>query len=135
MNTLNEILKNVHSCPQPSLGIDLDGTIDESPVFFSILSNFWPGKVYIITYRNDVDGIVEALKSFNIKFTDFVMVSSFEQKAKEIERLGISVFFDDMDECLKNVAPNVTVMKVRNEGNFDYDDKLWLYSNKTGKTV
>jgi len=135
MNTLHEILKTVHSCPQPSLGIDLDGTIDESPVFFSILSHVWPGKVYVITFRNDVDGIIEALKKFNIKVTDIVMVATFEQKAKEIDRLGISVFFDDMDECLKNVAPNCTVMKIRNEGNFDYDDKLWVYSDKTGKLI
>lgn len=134
-NLLNEILKTVHACPQPSIGIDLDGTIDESPLFFSILSHVWPGKVYVITYRNDAEGIVEALKKFNIKVTDVVMVASFEQKAKEIARLGISVFFDDMDECLKNVAPNCTVMKIRNEGNFDYDDKMWLYSDKTGKPV
>ncbi len=136
MNTLlNEILKTVHSCPQPSLGIDLDGTIDESPVFFSILSHVWPGKVYVITFRNDADGIIEALKKFNIKVTDVVMVATFEQKAKEIDRLGISVFFDDMDECLKNVAPNCTVMKIRNEGNFDYNDKLWVYGDKTGKLI
>lgn len=133
--TLNEILKTVHECPQPSLGIDLDGTIDEAPLFFSILSHVWPGKVYVITYRNDMYGIIEALKNFNIKVTDVIMVNSFEQKAREVARLGISVFFDDMDECLKDVAPNCTVMKIRNEGNFDYNDKLWLFSDKTGKLI
>src|SRR4051812_46263292 len=37
----------------PALGIDLDGTIDQDPGFFSRLSEFWPGPVYIVTYRHD----------------------------------------------------------------------------------
>jgi len=133
--TIQEILKNVHTVPNPSIGIDLDGTIDESPVFFSLLSNFWPGKVYIITYRDDLPGIKNDLAKYNIKYTDIISVDSFPQKAKEIDRLGISVFFDDMDEVLKHIKSNVTVLKIRNEGNFDYDDKRWVYSEDTGRQI
>lgn len=135
MSKVNEVLEAVHQIPQPSLGLDLDGTITESPMFFHILSNSWPGKVYVITYRDDLPGIKEELRKCNVKYTDIIMVNSFEQKAVEIERLGISVFFDDMDEVLQHVAPGVTVMKVRNEGNFDFDEKRWLYSRHTGKAI
>jgi uncharacterized HAD superfamily protein len=132
---IQEILTNVHSVPSPSIGIDLDGTIDESPVFFSLLTNLWPGQVYIITYRNDLLGIANDLAKYNIKYTDIITVNSFPQKAKEIDRLGISVFFDDMDEVLKHIKSNVTVLKIRNEGNFDYDDKRWVYSEDTGRQI
>jgi hypothetical protein len=132
---ITEILKNVHTVPNPSIGIDLDGTIDESPAFFSILTNLWPGQVYIITYRDDLSGIRSDLAKYNIKYTDIVTVNSFPQKAKEIDRLGISVFFDDMDEVLKHIKSNVTVLKIRNEGNFDYDDKRWVYSEDTGRQI
>lgn len=37
----------------PSIALDLDGTIDEAPVFFQFLSKCWPGTVYVITYRSD----------------------------------------------------------------------------------
>lgn len=132
---ITEILKNVHTVPNPSIGIDFDGTIDESPAFFSILTNLWPGQVYIITYRDDLSGIRSDLAKYNIKYTDIVTVNSFPQKAKEIDRLGISVFFDDMDEVLKHIKSNVTVLKIRNEGNFDYDDKRWVYSEDTGRQI
>lgn len=132
---IKKILENVHQCPQPSIGIDLDGTIDESPVFFEILTRAWPGKVYIITYRHDFECIQADLERFRIKYTKIIMVTSFKQKSEEIDRLGISVFFDDMDEVLQHVAPDVTVMKVRNQGNFDYEEKRWLYSPHTGRNV
>jgi hypothetical protein len=131
---VEEVLTAVHTMPAPSLGIDLDGTIDESPAFFSMLTRIWPGNIYIITYRDDPN--IEAdLNKFHIKFTEIVSVASFAQKAKEIEKRGISVFFDDMDEVLLHIPSTVTVLKVRNEGNFDFDDKRWLYSKHTGKQL
>ena len=131
---IEEILKNVHSVPQPSLGLDLDGTIDEAPAFFSILSQTWPGKVYIITYRDD-DGIAATLEKYNIKYTEIISVTSFAEKAQKIKEKGISVFFDDMDEVLMHIPSTVAVMKVRNEGNFDFDDKRWVYSKHTGRQL
>jgi hypothetical protein len=38
-----------------TLGLDLDGLIDENANFFGVLSNVWPGDVYVITYRDDRD--------------------------------------------------------------------------------
>jgi uncharacterized HAD superfamily protein len=118
-----------------ALGIDLDGTIDEAPGFFRMLTNVWPGKVYIITYRNDVDGIKFRLEQFGIKYNEIICVNSFAQKAKEIRKLNIKAFFDDMDEVLIHIPEDVAVFKVRNGGNFDFNEAKWVYNDLTGKAL
>jgi hypothetical protein len=120
--------------PQPTLGIDLDGCVDESS-FFRILSQVWPGDVIVVTFRSDRDKAVADLEKHNIRFTDVVLVNSFDQKAKVIAERGISFYFDDQPEMLKNIPANVGVMLFRNEGNFDFDDRKWMMSNQTGKLI
>jgi uncharacterized HAD superfamily protein len=132
---IEEILKNVYTNPAQSIGIDLDGTIDESPIFFHILTNLWPGKIYIITYRKDLFKIREVLENFKIKYDEIICVKGFEYKAVEIKRLGISIFFDDMDEVLLHIPEDVTVLKIRNGGNFDYSEKKWVYDKYTGREL
>jgi len=119
----------------PSLGIDIDGCIDECTSFFQILSKFWVGKVYIITYRRDRDKAVNDLQKFGIRYDELILVKSFDEKAEVIKRENISVYFDDQPEMLKNVSEHTSVMLVRNPGNFDFDDKLWMMSDKTGKLI
>lgn len=119
--------------PIQALGLDLDGTIDENPHFFSILSRMWPGKVYVITYRNNLIQAKNDLDGFGVRYDDVILVSSFAQKADEIERLGIGVYVDDMDEVITHIPSHVTVLKVRNGGNFDAG--RWLYSKRTGKLL
>ena len=121
--------------PSPSIGIDLDGTIDEAPIFFRLLSAHWPGKVFIITYRDDRQKAVDRLAEFHIRYDELILVSTFAEKAKVIQDRGILTYFDDMDEMLSDIPHQVNVMKVRNGGNFDFDQKLWLYSEKTGRLV
>ena len=41
----------------------------------------------------------------------------------------------DMDEVIQHVKPECKVFKVRNEGNFCFDSKKWLYSDKTGARI
>jgi hypothetical protein len=48
-----EVLAGLFSMPQPSIGIDIDGCIDEAPIFFRILSHNWPGDVFIISFRKE----------------------------------------------------------------------------------
>ena len=121
--------------PLPSLGLDVDGCITDYPVFFSILANNWPGKVYIITYRNDKSKIEQLLKDYNIHYNEIVLVNSVADKAKVIAENGISVFFDDQPEMIQNISPLVTVLLLRNGGNFDYESKKWLFSKNTGKII
>jgi hypothetical protein len=129
-----DVLREVVAQPHPTLGIDLDGCIDESS-FFQILSHVWPGDVIVITFRSDRDKAVAHLQKHGIRYTDVVLVSSFDQKAEVIAERGISYYIDDQPEMLKNVAPNVAVMLFRNEGNFDFGDRRWMFSEKTGKSV
>lgn len=127
------LLTQATQVPVQALGLDLDGTIDENPQFFGLLSRLWPSKVYVITYRDDHKRAAEDLARYGIRYDEIVLVKTFQQKAVEIARLGIGVYVDDMDEVITHIPENVTVLKVRNGGNFE--DGKWLYSKGTGKVV
>lgn len=135
INTVRDALLNIMDQYNPTLGIDLDGCVDESPRFFSILSQVWPGNVIVVTYRSDREKAIFDLERHGIKFTDVVLVSSFDAKAEVIKDRGISFYIDDQPEMLKNIPPSVSVMLFRNEGNFDFDDRKWMFSDQTGKMV
>ena len=119
----------------PRLGIDLDGCVDEYPVFFSNLTRCWPGEVHVISFRDDRGKAEADLRSRGIRWDHLTLVSSFDAKAAVIREKAIDVYFDDQPEMLKNVAPECAVMLVRNEGNFDFGDRLWMFSRRTGKIV
>lgn len=134
-----QILAKIAEVPQEplprALGIDLDGTIDEAPAFFSFLAKVWDGPVYIITYRDNHDGVVKDLERFGIEADGIILVRNFAQKAQYIKKLNVVVYFDDMDEVLLHIPSNVTVFKIRNGGNFSFKDKRWLYSAHTGREL
>jgi len=118
-----------------SLGLDFDGVIDEAAGFFSVLSAVWPGDVFIITYRDDRAKTLADLDHLGVKFTDVILVNSFEEKAKVIEQLAIDVFIDDQPEVLMHVHEGVKVLMMRNGGNYDAAGKKWLFSATTGRLV
>jgi hypothetical protein len=128
-------LQDALTVPAQALGLDLDGVIDESANFFSVLSQVWPGEVYVITYRDDRAKVLADLERHGIKCTDAILVDSFADKAVAIARLGIGVYVDDQDEVLMHVPETVTVLKLRNGGNYDYAARQWLYSAQTGRPV
>lgn len=121
--------------PYPSIGLDLDGTIDECPTFFGWLASNWPGKVFIITYRSDRSKAEADLAKHQIRYDELILVKSFGEKAEVIVQQGISFYFDDQDEMMIDIPENRTVFKIRNGGNFCYETKRWLYSEQTGRTV
>lgn len=123
------------SSPQPSLGIDIDGCVDEAPLFFQVLTNCWPGKVFVISFRSDRAKAEAYLAQFKIRYDELILVPSFEAKAEVIRKEGILVFFDDQPEVLKHIPESVNVLLFRNGGNFDFDDQKWMFSEKTGKLV
>lgn len=128
-------MENLFDIPYPSLGIDLDGCVDEAPIFFRLLTTYWPGKVFVITYRSDHAKAEKDVLESDIRCDELILVDSFDAKAEVIIEKGIMVYFDDQPEMLKNVPPTVNVMLVRNGGNFCFDEKLWLFSEKTGRPV
>jgi uncharacterized HAD superfamily protein len=127
-----KVVKNIFE-DTPTLGLDLDGTIDESPEFFSLLSRIWPGQVYVITCRSDEEKARRDADKFNIHYDRIVLVRRLEHKAAIIQELGVNVYVDDQDECLSNIDEAVTVLKIRNPGNCV--DGKWLYSSKTGREI
>lgn len=128
LNSLNSLLENY----SPSIGIDVDGCIDEAPTFFSILTNTWIGKVYVISLRSNLDELENFLQKQKIKYDEIFLVKKLEEKAKIIIDNGISVFIDDQPEVLKYVPNTVSVLLFRNDGNFHYGEKKWLMSKDTG---
>jgi hypothetical protein len=132
IRTVAEAMTNVFDIPWPTLGLDLDGTIDEAPLFFQILSHRWPGKVYVVTYRKDQAKAEADVQRFGIRCDEVILVDSFGAKAKVIAERGIAFYFDDQDEMTADIPESVKVFKVRNGGNFDFDQKKWLYSDRTG---
>lgn len=122
------------SIPYPTLGLDLDGTITESKLFFNVLTNSWPGKIIIVTYRANLDSAIKDLESMYIKYDQVVLAKTMD-KSKIIKEHKIDVYIDDQDEMIYDIPPETTVMKIRNGGNFDFDSKKWLYSSKTGKLI
>jgi pantothenate kinase len=119
----------------PILGIDLDGCVDEAPIFFRTLTSVWPGKVIVITFRDDRQKAINVLDSFGIRYDEVVLVNTFDAKSEVIIKKGVNTYFDDQPEMLRNIPASVNVMLVRNEGNFDFDDRKWMLSNKTGKII
>ena len=89
----------------------------------------------IISYRDNVEKAEVDLASHNIRYHELILVSSFDAKAEVIVEKNVGLYIDDQPEMLKNVPPNVTVLLFRNEGNFDFESKLWMFSEQTGRMV
>ena len=115
------------------IAFDLDDTITHATEFFSTLSKLWNDDVYVITFRSDRSSTIEDLEKLDIRYTDVILVSSCDEKSEVVKRLGIGFYFDDMPEMLKNMPKETSVCLFRNEWNFDFEDKKWVFTEKTGK--
>ena len=119
----------------PVLGINLDGCVDEHPSFFRNLTRSWPGPVHVISFRDDHAKAEADLRLHGVRFDRLTLVSSFGAKAEVIRREGIRIYMDDQPEMLGDIGRECTVLLVRNGGNFDFDDRRWMFSKQTGKLV
>ncbi len=118
-----------------NLGLDLDGLLDEANGFFQVLTKLWPGRVVIISYRADYAKAEADLNKLKVTYDQLCLVDSFDAKADVIAEQQISVYFDDQPEMLKTIPEGVHVMLYRNGGNFDFDERLWLFSKQTAKLI
>lgn len=130
-----EVLSGLFAIQYPSIGIDIDGCIDEAPTFFKILSENWPGEVFIVSYRKERAPAEAVLAKYKIRYDELILVDSLSAKAEVISKRGISIFFDDQPECLKDIDSMRNVFLIRNGGNFDHEEKKWMFSEETGKLV
>jgi len=115
--------------PEPvAIGIDIDGTIDECPEFFSKLSNAFADATYILTGRDpeDVADTAKDLSEFGISFDTIHHAENWEDKAKICQKHKIRIMFEDQDEYIEHIPEDVLVLKVRNGGNYDFKNGKWL---------
>lgn len=101
------------------LGLDLDGTIDECPLFFRHLSNSWQGPVFVVTYRLDQRMAEEYAIKFGVRFDRLFLAKSLEDKARIIVENKIDYFFDDDCEFIKMIPKTVQVFSVRSSADFE----------------
>jgi hypothetical protein len=141
MNEIIDTLLDVVSVPEPTvpnMGLDLDGTITESPAYFRTLNTVWKttgAKVFVISYRSDYEKAKKDVESLIGEVDEIILVDSFDAKAAVIKERNIGIYYDDQPEMIHNIPDSVQVFLVRNGGNFDYDDRLWTMSDRTAKLV
>jgi hypothetical protein len=117
------------------IALDIDGTLDEHPEFFRFLSGALRDRghfIAILTYR-DPDRRVQTetqLNMWGIIHDEIHFAQSLADKGRLCRDLEIDVFFDDQDECIVPVGQRTLVLKIRNEGNFDFDESKWLSTDK-----
>ena len=120
------------------IGIDLDDTITYCPPFFSMMTSAMQNmvEIHIVTNREQTQeseaGIRKELDELGICYHHLFVT---DKKAEYILKEGITVFFDDTDEYFLNLPESVTVFKMREPWNFDFENHVWLYTDKTGKYI
>lgn len=121
-----------------TIGIDLDNTITYYPEFFAVMTKAMQpfAEIHIITNRDPAPAEEKATRQellrLGICFDRLVITVD---KAGYILQAGVTVFFDDTDEYFLALPESVTIFKIREPGNFDFDDHKWLYGPRTGKCV
>jgi hypothetical protein len=113
------------------IGLDLDGLLDERPDFFAFLTAALRAGghfVAILTYRDPAgrERTEAHLAAWGIAHDELHFARSLDDKGRLCRELDLEVYFDDQDECLRDVGERTTVFKIRNGGNFDFAQRKWL---------
>ena len=120
------------------IGIDLDDCITYRPDFFALFTSAMKpvAEIHIITNREQTpaseENTIEELKQLDISYHHLKITGD---KPKYILENGITIYFDDTDEYFLKLPETITVFKIREPWNFDFDNSLWLYSDETGKKI
>ena len=117
------------------VALDIDGTIDESVELFHILSTVLRSgghRLIILTYRDParVSQTQEQLRDWGISYDEIVFAESLDDKGRICRELNVDVFFEDQDECIVPVDERTLVCKLRNGGNFDFEERVWLSTDR-----
>lgn len=122
------------------IAIDLDNTITasiESTAFFRMLTNLPipESEICIITNRDESHraDTENELSALGIRYDKLALT---DRKAEYIRANGINILFEDTDEYFLELGKDVTVFKIREEGNFDFEvERKWIGSHKTTKMI
>ena len=85
---ITEALEALSVIPYPSLGIDLDGPLDDQAIFFRLLAHHWPGKVIGFSTVS-VRGTQMLVEQLKLHCDDLIVAESAEAKANAIARSGV----------------------------------------------
>ncbi len=117
------------------IAIDIDNTITASKSsveFFRILTAALISEHQIIILSNreesDRGTTEEELDVLGIRYNKVVLTHN---KAEYILKNGVEFLFEDTDEYFLELPESVTVFKIREDGNFNYNTHKWLGSQKT----
>ena len=113
------------------IGLDLDGLLDERPDFFALLTTSLRAAGHFVAVLTYLDPSSRArteaqLAGWGIACDEIHFARSLDDKGRLCRELAIDVYFDDQDECIQDVDERTTVFKIRNGGNFDFDQKKWV---------
>jgi hypothetical protein len=88
--------------------------------------------VAVLTYRDPGSRPrTEAqLAGWAIRYDELYFARSLSDKGRLCRELRLDIYFDDQDECIQDISERTTVFKIRNGGNFDYDERKWLSTAK-----
>lgn len=121
------------------IAIDLDNTINasrDSIVFFSIMTHLLIAEHRIVILTNREPGteqaVADELDCLGIDYSEIVITA---EKAQYIKDNHITVVFENEDEYFLELGEEVTVFKIREDGNFDFTEKKWIGSKKTTKMI
>src|SRR5262249_13234026 len=122
------------------IGLDLDGLLDERPDFFAFLTAALRSGghfVAVLTYRDpDSRSRTEAqLTGWGIVYDQLHFARALENQGRLCRRLATDADFDDEDECFAGVGVRTTVFKIRNGGNFDFEERKWLSTARLTKLL
>ena len=118
------------------IAIDLDSTITanrESIEFFRIITHLLhPDPEYrIVILTNREPGteqeVADELDYLRIEYSEIAITS---QKIDYIRENKITIFFENVDEYFLELGEEVTVFKIREEGNFSFAEKKWVTSRR-----
>ena len=121
------------------VSIDIDGTINSSDTaisFFKIMTHLLCPEANIIILTSREPGtegqIAEELSGMGIVYDQIVITDNKQQYIKDN---NISVVFENEDERIKNLGKEILVLKVREDGNYNFQTYRWYASKDTTEMI
>ena len=123
-----------------NISIDIDGTINGSETsisFFQIMTHLLHPDpdvtITILTAREPgtENEIADELLRMNILYDKLIITDNKQDYIKK----NISVVFENEDESMKTLGPDILVLKVREEGNYNFQTYKWYGDRNTVEII
>ena len=124
-----------------NISIDIDGTVNSSDTsisFFQIMTHLLCPEAHITILTSRAPGteteteISDELAQMNILYHKIVIT---DNKQKYITDNNITVVFENEDESFNSLGPDILVLKVREEGNYNFKTYKWYANKQTAEMI